>query len=89
MALSREEKQGITKAYAANPKDSGSTRVQVANLTSRINYLQDHFTSHPKDHHSRRGLMQLVGQRRRLLDYMKSKDIEGYRALIDNLNIRK
>ena len=68
--------------------DTGSARVQVAVLTERINYLTDHFRSHKKDHHSRRGLLKMVGKRRRLLDYMKRTDVDGYRQLIQELGLR-
>ena len=72
-----------------NTKDTGSPEVQVAILTARINELQDHFNQHPKDHHSRRGLLKMVGKRRNLLAYLKSKDVERYRALIEKLGLRK
>ena len=74
--------------YRTSPSDTGSTRVQVALLTDRINYLNDHFKIHRKDHHSRRGLLKMVGSRRRLLDYMKRTDVEGYRQLIAELGLR-
>ncbi len=89
MSLSKEEKAGIIKKFGKSEKDSGQTEVQVALLTERINKLTDHFNSHGKDHSSRRGLMQLVGKRRRLLDYLAEKDIARYRAIIKELNIRK
>jgi small subunit ribosomal protein S15 len=85
----KEEKAGIIKKYGENENDSGRTEVQVALLTKRINDLTEHFNKHAKDHHSRRGLMMMVGKRRRLLDYLTKKDIERYRAIIKDLNIRK
>ena len=74
--------------YKAHETDSGSTRFQVALLTERINHLTEHFRSHAKDHHSRRGLLKMVGRRRRLLDYMKRTDVSGYRQLIQELGLR-
>ncbi len=74
--------------YKTHETDSGSTRFQVALLTERINHLTEHFRSHAKDHHSRRGLLKMVGKRRRLLDYMKRTDVEGYRQLIQELGLR-
>lgn len=87
--MTREEKFSIIKEFGANEKDSGKTEVQIALLTKRINDLTQHFDAHKKDHHSRRGLMMLVGKRRRLLDYLMKKDIERYRDIIKKLNIRK
>ena len=87
--MTKEEKAEIIKQYGASEKDSGKTEVQVALLTKRINDLTEHFNKHAKDHHSRRGLMMMVGKRRRLLDYLAKKDIERYRTLIKELNIRK
>ncbi|MCW8803293.1 MAG: 30S ribosomal protein S15 [Ignavibacteriaceae bacterium] len=87
--MTKEEKAEIIKKYGGNEKDSGKTEVQVALLTKRINDLTEHFDKHAKDHHSRRGLMMMVGKRRRLLDYLTKKDIERYRAIIKDLNIRK
>ena len=75
--------------YKAHETDTGSARVQVALLTERINYLTEHFKTHAKDHHSRRGLLMLVGRRRSLLDYLKSRDVQRYAELIKRLNIRK
>ena len=83
------EKEQIIKDYRAHETDTGSTDVQVALLTHRINELTGHFKTHVKDHHGRRGLLKLVGQRRRLLDYLKRHDAERYRQLIDRLGIRK
>ncbi len=82
-------KQDIIKKYATEKNDTGSPEVQVALLTDRINHLTDHFAQHKKDHHSRRGLLIMVGRRRRLLDYLKKTDSERYESLIKKLNIRK
>ena len=89
MALTTELKQEIIDRYRLHDADTGSPEVQVAILSERISYLTDHFKVHAKDHHSRRGLIKLVGQRRRLLNYLKNKDIERYRALIEQLGLRK
>ena len=89
MLLSKEEKAAIVKKFGKGDKDSGTTEVQIAIITERINRLTGHFESHKKDHASRRGLMQMVGKRRRLLDYLASKEIARYRAIIKELNIRK
>ncbi|MDF1610807.1 MAG: 30S ribosomal protein S15 [Stygiobacter sp.] len=89
MSLSSEQKLEIIKKYGKNEKDSGTAEVQIAIITARINELTSHFEQHKKDHASRRGLLQLVGKRRRLLDYLMSKDIERYRRIIKELNIRK
>ena len=89
MTLSSQEKSEVIKSFQINDNDSGSPEVQVALITSRLNYLQEHFNKHGKDHHSRRGLLKLVGKRRRLLDYLKSRNIQGYRDLIQKLGIRK
>ena len=89
MALSKDRKTGIIGNYKTHDSDTGSPEVQVALLSERINYLTEHFKVHAKDHHSRRGLLKLVGQRRRLLDYLKSKDSDRYAALIQRLGIRK
>ena len=89
MTLSSQEKSDVIKNHQINNNDSGSPEVQVALITSRLNYLQGHFEKHDKDHHSRRGLLKLVGKRRRLLDYLKSCDIQRYRDLIQKLGIRK
>ena len=89
MALTKEKKTALIGDYKTHDKDTGSPEVQVAILTERINYLTDHFKSHAKDHHSRRGLLKLVGQRRRLLEYLKSKDAERYAEIIKRLGIRK
>ncbi len=89
MALSAERKKEIIEKFKTHSSDTGSPEVQVALLTERINYLTEHFKVHKKDHASRRGLLKLVGQRRRLLDYLKSKDLERYRRLIGELGLRK
>jgi small subunit ribosomal protein S15 len=89
VSFSKAEKASVISGYRTHETDTGSPEVQVALLSERINYLTEHFKSHPKDHHSRRGLLQLVGQRRRLLDYLKGKDLLRYRGLIDRLGIRK
>ncbi len=87
--LSPERTQEIVTQFGENPQDTGNTRVQIALLTQRINDLTQHLRSHKKDHHSRRGLLMLVGQRRRLLRYLESSDLEGYRELIKLLGLRK
>jgi small subunit ribosomal protein S15 len=89
MALVQERKQELVQKFRQHEKDTGSPEVQVAILSERIAYLTEHFKTHKKDHHSRRGLLKLVGQRRRLLDYLKSADQGRYKALIDSLGIRK
>lgn len=88
-SLTQERKQEIVARFGATESDTGSTAVQVALLTERINDLTEHLRAHQKDHHSRRGLLMLVGQRRRLLDYMRRNDLDGYRALIKELGLRK
>ncbi len=89
MVLTPESKKEIIEKFKIHEKDTGSPEVQIALLSSRIKYLTDHFKVHKKDHHSRRGLLKLVGQRRRLLNYLKKKDIERYRNVIKELGIRK
>ena len=89
MALTKDKKETLIGSYRTHDKDTGSPEVQVALLSERINYLTEHFKSHAKDHHSRRGLLMLVGKRRRLLDYLKGKDARRYSDLIKRLNIRK
>ena len=89
MALTKDRKIALIGDYKKHDKDTGSPEVQVALLTERITYLTEHFKTHGKDHHSRRGLMKLVNQRRRLLDYLKSKDAERYAEVIKRLGIRK
>lgn len=85
----KEEKQAIIDQYKIHPTDTGSPEVQIAILTYRINGLQDHFKTHKKDNHSRRGLLKMVGQRRGLLNYLMKTDLERYRAIIAKLNLRK
>ncbi|HET6547991.1 MAG TPA: 30S ribosomal protein S15 [Solirubrobacter sp.] len=89
MTLTLERKAEIVAQFGDNPQDTGNTRVQVALLTARINELTEHLRDHKKDHHSRRGLLMLVGQRRRLLGYLQKKDLEGYRELIRELGLRR
>lgn len=89
MAQTAVRKNEIIEKYKTHPSDTGSSEVQIALLTDRIQYLTEHFKTHKKDHHSRQGLLKLVGQRRSLLDYLKNKDINKYRALIKDLGIRK
>ncbi len=87
--ISAERKQEIVTKFGTNAQDTGNTRVQVALLTERINDLTEHLRANKKDHHSRRGLLMLVGQRRRLLKYLEKSNLEGYRALIKELGLRK
>ncbi len=87
--IAKEKKQQIIAEYARTPGDTGSPEVQIAVLTARIQELTEHLKEHPKDHHSRRGLLKMVGQRRGLLAYLKKTDIERYRTLIERLGIRK
>jgi small subunit ribosomal protein S15 len=89
VALSKDRKTELIGSYKTHESDTGSPEVQVAILSERINYLTEHFKAHAKDHHSRRGLLMLVGRRRRLLDYLKTKDAQRYADLIRRLNIRK
>src|SRR5437879_12997954 len=89
MALAAERKTAVVQKFARQPGDTGSPEVQIALLSERITYLTEHFKVHAKDHHSRRGLLMLVGKRRRLLDYLKSKDPNRYRTVIERLGIRK
>lgn len=89
MVMTKEQKLTLISKFRTHEKDTGSPEVQVALLTERIIYLTEHFKSNPKDHHSRRGLLLLVGQRRQLLDYVKKKDFKRYREIIENLGIRK
>ena len=89
MSFSKAQKADVITGNRLHGTDTGSPEVQVALLSERIGYLTEHFKSHPKDHHSRRGLLQLVGQRRRLLEYLKGKDPSRYRVLIGQLGIRK
>ena len=83
------KRKGIIEGYRLHETDTGSPEVQIALLSARIEYLTEHFKSHKKDHHSRRGLLKLVSQRRRLLDYVKKKDVERYRSVIGRLGLRK
>lgn len=89
MSLSAEQKSEIIEKFAINQGDTGSAEVQVALITARLAYLQEHFAENKKDHHSRRGLLKLVGRRRSLLDYLKKKDVQTYRKLIAELGLRK
>ena len=88
MPLAREQKQEIITGYATKEGDTGSPEVQVALLTERINYLTEHFRAHKKDHHGRRGLLKMVGKRRRLLNYLKRTDVEDYRQIVQELGLR-
>lgn len=89
MAMSAAQKQTVIEAYRRGDQDTGSPEVQVALLTARISELTGHFQEHKKDHHSRQGLVRLVNQRRKLLDYLRSKDVERYRTLIQRLGLRR
>lgn len=89
MVLSAEDKRAVIEKNATHEHDTGSAEVQIAVITERLKYLQEHFSAHKKDHHSRRGLLKLVGRRRSLLDYVRKCDVHRYRALIERLGIRK
>ena len=89
MAIVQEKTKELIQKYKRHDKDTGSPEVQVALLSERITYLTEHFKTHKKDHHSRRGLLKLVGQRRRLLDYLRTVDVTRYKTLIEQLGIRK
>ncbi len=89
MAQSAVKKNEIIEKFKIHPTDTGSSEVQIALLTDRIEYLTEHFKVHQKDHHSRQGLLKLVGQRRSLLDYLKKKDLDKYRTMLKELNLRK
>jgi len=89
VSLEKDAKSGVISSYRLHETDTGSPEVQVALLSERIRLLQEHFKTHQKDHHSRRGLLKMVGQRRRLLNYLKKKDINRYREVIGRLGIRK
>jgi small subunit ribosomal protein S15 len=89
MSLATARKKEVITKYQTHDGDTGSPEVQIALMSERINYLTEHFKTHAKDHHSRRGLLKLVGQRRRLLDYLKGKNLERYRNVINTLGIRK
>lgn len=88
MTITKEEKAKLISKFGRDESDTGSTEVQIALLTERINELTDHLRTHPKDHHSRRGLLMMVGKRRRLLQYLESKDLDRYRALVSELGLR-
>ena len=89
MSITAEEKQEVVDRFGSSPQDTGKTEVQVALLTQRINHLTEHLREHKHDHHSRRGLLMLVGRRRRFLNYLQKKDLEGYRTLVRELGLRK
>ena len=89
MSTTKEQKTELITSFATHQGDTGSPEVQIALLSNRIAYLTEHFKTHAKDHHSRRGLLKLVGRRRRLLDYLKRQDLDRYRTIIDKLGIRK
>ena len=89
MTLTKEAKQDIVGKHGRSAEDTGSAQVQIALLTARINELTEHLRQHPKDHHSRRGLLKLVGRRRRFLQYLQKRDVEGYRNLIQELGLRR
>lgn len=87
--LSKETKSNLITSYRLHNNDTGSPEVQIAILTERINYLTEHFKAHKKDHHSRRGLLKMVGKRRRLLEYLRGNDFERYRTIVEKLGLRK
>ncbi len=89
MTMTGEEKAGITAKFGKDERDTGATEVQIALLTRRINHLTEHLREHKHDHHSRRGLLKMVGRRRRLLRYLESSDLERYRALVSELGLRR
>lgn len=89
MALDQEKKDSIIKSFQVHEGDTGSPEVQIALLTERINYLNEHLKTHKKDHHSRRGLLKMVGQRKALLEYLKKKDFERYRTIVTRLGLRR
>ncbi len=89
MALTQERKREIIEEFKTHENDTGSPEVQIAILTEKINYLNDHLREHKKDHHSRRGLLKMVGQRRNLLNYLRKKDVQRYRNLINKLGLRR
>ncbi len=89
MTTTKQQKTDLISQYRTHDEDTGSPEVQIALLSNRITYLTEHFKTHAKDHHSRRGLLKMVGRRRRLLDYLKKTDLERYRTVIDKLGIRK
>ena len=87
--IAKEKKQAIIAEYGRTPNDTGSPEVQIAILSARIAELTEHFKQNPKDHHSRRGMLKMIGQRRNLLEYLKKKDLDAYRELIEKLGLRK
>lgn len=89
MSLTQEKKKEIIGRYKLHPQDTGSPEVQIAILSEKINYLTEHLKEHPKDHHSRRGLLKMVGKRRGLLDYLRDKDVSRYREIVEKLGLRK
>jgi small subunit ribosomal protein S15 len=89
MTLTKERKQELAAQFGSGPADTGAAPVQIAMLTERINQLTDHLRTHRKDHHSRRGLLMLVGRRRRFLNYLQRRDLESYRSLVKELGLRK
>ena len=89
MSLARDKKERLIRQYRMHDQDSGSPEIQIALLTERINHLTEHLRKHTKDFSSRRGLLKLVGKRRRLLDYLKDNDLEGYRKIVEELGLRK
>ncbi|TDJ59379.1 MAG: 30S ribosomal protein S15 [Nitrospina sp.] len=89
MALTKESKSGIIEKFQLGEGDTGSSEVQIALLTNRLNYLTDHFKTHSKDHHSRRGLIRIVNRRRKLLDHLKREDVQRYQNIIKELGIRR
>lgn len=89
MSLNPEQKQALIEQFKTHPSDTGSPEVQIAILTNKINYLNDHLRVHKKDHHSRRGLFKMVGHRRNLLDYLRDKDVNRYREVVAKLGLRK
>ena len=89
MSTTKQQKSELINQYRVHDADTGSPDVQIALLSNRISYLTEHFKTHAKDHHSRRGLLKLVGRRRRLLDYLKQVDVERYRSIIDKLGLRR
>ena len=89
MGIATQRKRELVDHYRLHPTDTGSPDVQIALLSERIDYLTEHFKTHPKDHHSRRGLLKLVGQRRRLLDYLKRDSVDRYKSLIERLGLRR
>ncbi len=89
MALTKEQREDIVKKFQTHEGDTGSPEVQIALITARLNYLNEHFGHHKKDHHSRRGLLKMVGRRRHLLNYLKKNDVERYKKIIEELKLRR